>query len=168
MGDKFQAVLKAIDTFNDWAGKVVSYLSLVLMMIVLIGVLARYVFSVPFIWGFPLNRQVFGVFILFAGVYAMLADAHLRVEILYTRFSSKAKYVAGVIDLALFAIFMVVLIWQSGWMAGNSIINGELSQGSPKVPLYTIKAFIPVVAVLFLLQGISSFFRKDQKESTAK
>jgi TRAP-type mannitol/chloroaromatic compound transport system permease small subunit len=56
---------------------------------------------------------------------------------------------------------MVVLIWQAGWMAGNSLINAELSQGTPKVPLYVIKTFIPVVAFLFLLEGISAFFRKD-------
>ena len=161
MGEKIRTAFKAIDNFSDKAGRVVSLLALVLMTIVVIRVVARYVFDVPFIWGFPVNRQVFGVFILFAGVYAMRVNAHLRVEVFHTRFSPRARFYIGFIDLAAFLVFMIVLIWQGGWMAGNSLMNQELSQGVPKVPLYVIKTFIPVVAVLFLLEGISAFFRKD-------
>lgn len=160
MGDKIRILFKSIDTFSEKAGKPISLLALALMLIVVIRVIARYVFDYSFIWGFPINRQILGVFVLFAGVYAMAAGAHLRVEVFYNRFSPRAKVYAGLVDLAAFLIFMGVLIWQSGWMAGNSIINTELSQGTPKVPLYVIKAFVPVVAFLFLLQGISAFFRK--------
>lgn len=162
MGEKFEIVFKAIDTFSEKAGRAVSLLVIVLMAIVVGGVIARYVFGAPFIWAFPLNRQIFGVFILFAGVYALLTNTHLRVEILYTRFRPRMKFYIGLLDLAAFLVFMGVLIWQSGWMAGNSLMNRELSQGIPKIPLYVIKTFIPVVAVLFLLQGISTFFRKGK------
>jgi TRAP-type mannitol/chloroaromatic compound transport system permease small subunit len=161
MGEKLRIVFKAIDTFSERAGGIVSLLAVVLMLIIVIKVITRYVFDIPFIWAFPISRQVFGVFILFGGVYAMLKGAHLRVEILYNRFSPRVRFYARLVDLVFFLIFMVVLIWQSGWMAGNSIINTELSQGTPKIPLYVIKAFIPVVAVLFLLQGISDFLKKD-------
>lgn len=167
MRNRIDKVFRAIDWFSDWAGKVVCYFGLALMVITVISVITR-MGNISFIWGFPLNRQIFGVFILFAGVYAMLTDAHLRVEILYTRFPAKGRYILGAIDLALFIILMVVLIWQGGWMAGNSILNNEMSQGTPKIPLYVIKSFIPVVAVLFLLQGISSFFRRDPQKASGE
>jgi TRAP-type mannitol/chloroaromatic compound transport system permease small subunit len=162
MRDKIDKASRAIDWFTDWTGKVACYLSLALMLITVVGVIARYIFNLPLIWAFPLTRQILGVFVLFAGAYAMLAGAHLSVEILYKRFSSKTRYIPDAIGLVLFIILMVILIWQSGWMAVNSIIGQELSQGTPKVPLYVIKAFIPVVATLFLLVGISAFFRKDK------
>lgn len=165
MGEKLRIVFKSIDAFSEKAGRVVSLLSLVLMLIIIIKVVTRYVFDISFIWGYPVSRQVFGVFILFGGVYAIFAGAHLRVEVLYNRFSPRVKFYARLVDLAAFLIFMGVLIWQSGWMAGNSIMNTELSQGTPKIPLYVIKAFIPAVAVLFLLEGISAFFRKDTDSS---
>lgn len=167
MRDRIDRLFRAIDWFSNWAGKVVCYLGLVLMVITVISVTTRMA-NISFIWGFPLSRQVFGIFILFAGVYAMLTAAHLRVEILYNRLPSKARYILGAIDLVLFVILMVVLIWQGGWMAGNSILNNEMSQGSPKIPLYVIKAFIPVVAVLFLLQGISSFFRREPQKAAGE
>ena len=161
MGEKFKIVFKSIDAFSEKAGRVVSLLALVLMVIVISGVVARYVFHVSFIWGQPINKQVFAFFILFAGAYAMLKGAHLRVEVLYARFSPRARFRAGLIDLVVFLIFMVVFIWQTGGMAGGSLMNLELSQGHPKIPLYIIKTLIPLVAILFLLQGISTFFRKD-------
>jgi len=161
MGDKLRIVFRAIDTFSERVGGIVSLLSIVLMLIIVIRVITRYIFGIPFIWAYPISRQIFGVFILFGGVYAMLKGAHLRVEVLYNRFSPRVRFYARLVDLVFFLIFMVVLIWQSGWMAGNSITNQELSQGTPKVPLYIIKAFIPVVSVLFLLTGISALFRKD-------
>ena len=167
MRDRIDRVFRAIDWFSSWAGKVVCYLGIALIVITVISVTTRLA-NISFIWGFPLSRQVFGVFILFAGGYAMLTAAHLRVEILYTRLSSKAKYILGAIDLVLFAILMAVLIWQGGWMAVNSIINNEMSQGTPKIPLYVIKAFIPVVAVLFLLQGIASFFRRENNKESER
>ncbi len=161
MGEKLRIVFKSIDTFSEKAGGVASLLPIVLMLIVVAKVITRYVFNIPFIWAFPISRQVFGVFILFAGVYAMRKGAHLRIEVLYDRFSPRMKFYARLVGLVAFLIFMVVLIWQAGLMASDSIINTELSQGTPKIPLYIIKAFVPVVAVLFLLEGISAFFRKD-------
>jgi TRAP-type mannitol/chloroaromatic compound transport system permease small subunit len=166
MVKKLGVAFKAIDTFNEKTGPVVSFLAIVLMVLVLIGVVTRYVFHVSFIWGLPISRQVFGVYILFAGVYALLVNKHIRIEILYERFSSQARFYAGIVDLIAFLVFMGVLIWQSGWMAGNAIINKEVSQGIPKVPLYIIKTFMPAVAFLFLLQGISAFLRKDKEKET--
>ena len=163
MGEKLQIIFKAIDTFSQKADKPISLLALALMLIVVIRVVARYVFDYPFIWGFPINRQILGVFVLFAGVYAAAAGTHLRVEVFYNRFKPRTKFYAGLTDFVIFLVFMGVLIWQSGWMAGNSLINTEVSQGTPKVPLYVIKTFVPVVAVLFLLQGIATFFRKEKE-----
>jgi len=165
MGNKLRIVFKAIDTFSEKAGGIVSLLAVVLMLIIVIRVITRYAFGISFIWAFPVSRQVFGVFILFGGVYAILKGAHLSIEVLYNHFSPRVKFYARLVNLAAFLIFMAVLIWQSGWMAGNSLMNAELSQGTPKIPLYVIKSFIPVVAVLFLLEGISAFFRKDTDSS---
>lgn len=162
MGPKITRVFQAIDSFNLKTGKIASFLAIAMMLIIVGNVITRYAFNIAFIWAFPINRQVFGVFILFAGVYAMLAGGHLRVEILYTRFSPRARFYARVIDLIVFVVFIGVLVWQGSWLADNSLANKELSQGTPKVPLYIIKTFIPVVSFLLLLQGISSFFRKEK------
>jgi len=162
MRNKVSAFLRYIDTASDKSGKFISLLVLVMMLIVVIGVILRYVFHIGFIWALPLNRQLFGVFILFAGAYAMLNNRHLRVDVLYIRFSPRMKFSARLLNLLAFLVLMGIIIWQTGLLGISSVSVGEVSQGTPKVPLYLFKALIPLISILFLLQGIASFFRKEE------
>ena len=168
MINKINTFFKYIDIASEKSGKIISLFVLALMFIVVIGVFTRYVLHISFIWGAPLNRQFFGVLILFAGAYTMLTNRHLRVEVLYNRFSPRKRFYASLVDLAAFIILMGVIIWQSGELGLRAIANMEVRQAIPRVPLYTIKSFIPLIAILFLLQGISSFFRKKTLGTTPK
>ncbi|MBP1708188.1 MAG: transporter substrate-binding protein [Chloroflexi bacterium] len=164
MRSKWGVLFAAIDKFCERAGIVVSLFSLVLMILIVVTVITRYALNLSFIWSFPLSRQVFGVFILFAVVYAMVTDSHLRVEILYAHLGRRFRLYSDIIDLLAFILFIGVLIWQSGWSAQNSVLNAELSQGTPKIPLYVIKSFIPVVAFVLFLEGLSFFYRTRRRE----
>jgi TRAP-type mannitol/chloroaromatic compound transport system permease small subunit len=116
------------------------------------------------LWGWLLNRILFGVFILFAGVYALYKGAHIRIEIFYDHFTPGVKRVADWIALIAFIAFVGVLIWQSSWMGWNSLMMGEKAPGAFRIPLYPFKLLIPVVAFLFLLEGIA-FFRRHRDRS---
>ncbi len=163
------------NTFFDWVDKVVDrsarticYVVFVIMFITTIDVTARYVFNRPLLWGWLLNRLLFGVFILFAGVYALYKGEHIRIEIFYDHFSPRFKTIARWIALAAFMAFMGVLVWQSSWMGWNSLMMREKAPGAFRIPLYPFKLLIPVVSFLFLLEGISYFRRpgnRDDKDS---
>ena len=122
-------MLKAGKGFFDWvdvvaekAGKITCYLVFIIMLITTFDVVARYVFNRPLVWGWLLNRQLFGVFILFAGVYTLLKGEHIRIEILYDHFPPGLKSVARWIGLLAFISFMGVLVWQGAWMGWNSLM----------------------------------------------
>ena len=150
-----------ISRITDSIGKPASFLVFIMMLITSTEVIGRYVFNHPTTWAWPLNRQIFGVFILVAGAYAMSKREHIRIEILYDHFPPKVKVVARAIALASFVIFMGVLVWQSSWMGWNSLMNNEKLAGAFRMPLYPFKILIPIGAFLFLLQGIAVFFRRD-------
>ena len=162
MRNKINTFFRYIDIASEKSGRFISLLILVMMLIVVTGVVTRYVFHIGFIWGLPLNRQLFGVLILFAGAYTMLHNRHLRVEVLYIRFSPRVGFYARLFNLLAFLVLTGIIIWQTGLLGLSSISLRELSQGTPKVPLYTIKALIPLISILFLLQGIASFVRKER------
>jgi len=151
--------IKLIDAASEKVGESVSLLAVAMMLVTTIEVVARYVFNSPTIWSRTINKQIFGVFSLFAGVYALQKGIHLRVEMLYERLSPRLRFCARLISLGVFLIFMGVLVWQGSWMASNSIASKELTQGTFKIPLYIFKTFIPAVAFLFLIEGIINFFR---------
>lgn len=165
MSNKIGTFFRYIDITSEKSGRVISLLSMVLMLIVVIAVFSKNL-HVTCTWSVPVNRQIFAVFILFAGAYAMLAGRHLRVEILYVRLSPRWEFYARLVDLVAFIFLMGVIIWQSGELALRSIALQQLTHGTPRIPLYIIKSFIPLISILLLLQGVSSFFRKKKPEET--
>ena len=98
-----------VDKFFGWVDKVVErssrivcYLVFVIMVITAADVTARYVFNHPLVWGWLTNRLLFGVFILFAGVYTLYKGEHIRIEIFYDHFPPKIKSIARWIALVAF------------------------------------------------------------------
>jgi TRAP-type mannitol/chloroaromatic compound transport system permease small subunit len=151
---------KGIKSFFDFihmistkAGDGLSILIIVIMFFTTVEVVLRYVFNSPTIWVWPLSRQIFGVYILFAGIYAMSKNAHIRIEIFHNLFTKRIKQFASLLTLTSFTLFMGVLIWQGAWMGQNSLSSGETAHGAFRIPLYPLKILIPLAAVLFLLEG---------------
>lgn len=145
------------------AGEAASFLTMVMMSIISYEVLSRYLFNSPTKWAWLTNKQLFGVFILFAGVYTMSKNGHIRIEIFYDHFSPTLKFISRMISLLLFAFFMGCLIYQSSWMALESLAVKERATGLFHMPLYPLKLLIPLVSCFFLLEGIVIFLKKNDK-----
>ena len=154
-----------VDKAADRSARIVCYVVFVIMAITVIDVTARYVFNHPLLWGWLVNRLLFGVFILFAGVYTLYKGEHIRIEIFYDHFPPKLKIIARWVALAAFLAFLGVLVWQSSWMGWNSLMMNEKAPGAFRIPLYPFKLLIPVVAFLFLLEGISYFRRPHNHDN---
>jgi len=150
-----------VDTIVEKAGKLSCYLVFIIMVITTIDVTARYVFNRPLLWGWLTNRLLFGVFILFAGAYTLFKGEHIRIEIIYDHFPPRIKTIARWIALTAMTSFLSVLVWQTSWMGWNSLMNNEKAAGAFRIPLYPFKLLMPVLAFLFLLEGIS-YFRKGK------
>jgi TRAP-type mannitol/chloroaromatic compound transport system permease small subunit len=161
MAKAAKAFFDQVDVVAEKAGKITCYLVFIIMLITTADVIARYAFNRPLVWGWLLNRQLFGVFILFAGVYTLFKGEHIRIEILYDHFPPTLKAVARWIALLAFISFMGVLVWQGTWMGWNSLMMNEKAAGAFRIPWYPFKLLIPAVAFLFLLEGIAAFRRSD-------
>ena len=165
MSNLVNAFFDRIDAIVEKSAKITSYLVFIMMLVTTLDVVARYVFNRPLLWGWLVNRQLFGVFILFAGVFTLFKGEHIRIEILYDHFPQALKTVAKWIGLVAFVSFMAVLVWQASWMGWNSLMMNEKAPGAFRIPLYPFKLLIPVVAFLFLLEGISYFRRPHNHDN---
>ncbi len=150
-----------MERFTEKIGRPASLLVFVMMLVTTYEVIGRYVFNRPTMWAWPINRQIFGVFILVAGTYTMAKREHIRIEILYDYLPPKLKVLARMVALLCFVAFVGVLVWQATWMGWNSFRSRELLAGAFRIPLYPFKIMIPIGAFLFLLQGIAVLARRD-------
>ena len=133
------------------AGNGTCLLLLAIMGITCYEVVSRYLFNAPTTWAWLINRQLFGVYMLAGGAYALVKGSHIRIEILHDRFPARARTLIRYLTLLASAIFLCALIWKGAVMGLDALRAGERATGTFPLPLYPLKLCIPVGALLFLL-----------------
>jgi TRAP-type mannitol/chloroaromatic compound transport system permease small subunit len=150
-----------IDQLSTWVGKAFAWLILVLTLGVSYEVFVRYVLSKPTTWAFDISYITYGAMFLMAGAYALSRNGHVRADVMYRFWRPRTQ---ASVDLVLYIIFFLpaVAAWiYSGWKyAQMSMQFREVSIFSPAgVPVFPLKALIPLTGVFLLLQGIAEIIR---------
>ncbi|MBI2466512.1 MAG: TRAP transporter small permease subunit [Candidatus Rokubacteria bacterium] len=150
-----------IDSLSTWVGKAFAWLILVLTLGVSYEVFVRYVLRAPTTWAFDFSYISYGALFLMAGAYALSRNAHVRGDVLYRFWRPRVQ---ATVDLTLYIVFFlpaVAAFMYSGWgYAQMSVRFREVSIFSPAgVPVFPLKALIPVTGVLLLVQGIAEIIR---------
>ena len=153
------SILEQIDRIIKKIGDAASYLILFIMAIVTYEVVARYGFNSPTSWAWVINKQLFGVFVLAAGSYALVHGSHIRIEMLYEHFPPGMKGVIRWLTLAAAICFLGGLLWKSWVMGMDAWQSREVAMGVFKLPLYPLKLFMPLAALLFLVGCIAKAIR---------
>jgi TRAP-type mannitol/chloroaromatic compound transport system permease small subunit len=155
------AFLHFIDSLSTWVGKAFAWLILVLTLGISYEVLVRYVLRSPTTWAFDFSYINYGALFLMAGAYTLSRNGHVRADVLYRFWKPRTQ---ASMDLLLYIIFFlpaVAAFMYSGWnFAAMSVRFREVSIFSPAgVPVFPLKALIPVTGVLLLIQGIAEIIR---------
>lgn len=153
--------LASIESFIDWCGRTVSWLSLFLVLVTFIVVVLRYVFDVGSIALQESATYLHATVFLVGMAYAMQQNAHVRVDIFYTRFSKQTK---AWIDLfgALFLLlpFMLFISWISWQYVVDSWAVLEGSREAGGLPgVFLLKSLILIMAGLLSLQTFTQIVR---------
>ncbi|MFQ5973507.1 MAG: TRAP transporter small permease subunit [Alphaproteobacteria bacterium] len=148
-----------IDALNGWVGNFVAFWSVIAVFVYYYEVLARYVFNSPTNWAHESMFLMFGMQYLLAGAFAYREDAHVRVDVLYTRLSTRRKAILDVVTSVFFFIFTGTLLWTGGIFMLRSINLFEVSFTEWAVQYWPVKSTIALGALLLLLQGISRLIK---------
>jgi TRAP-type mannitol/chloroaromatic compound transport system permease small subunit len=155
--------LDRIDRISEWFGKIVSFMVPSVIAITVWEVIMRYIFNRPTIWVHETSEHLFAFSFLLGGAYTLLKGGHVRVDVLYLRFSPKGQMILNLFDSIFFFLFIGLLLWQGGEMAWESVSLLERSQ-SPWGPyIFHVILAVPVAALLMLLQGLAMFIRDLKK-----
>lgn len=154
-------LLLIIDSLSTWVGKSFAWLILVLTLGISYEVFVRYMLSAPTVWAFDFSYINYGAMFLMAGAYALARNGHVRADVIYRFLSPRTQ---ASLDLTLYIIFFfpaVAALIYSGWSyAGASVRFREVSIFSPAgIPIFPLKALIPLTGVLLTLQGIAEVVR---------
>jgi len=151
--------LYTVDNINDWTGKSVSYLMPVFVLFISCEVMLRYVVNSPTIWINESVLLVYGAYILLAAGCTLLYNAHIKIDILYSRWPPRTQAIVDIVTSTFFFVFVGVFLWKGAEMAWMSIQHLEHSQSYFRPVVYPTKLSIPIAAFLILLQGVAKLIR---------
>ncbi len=133
-------------------------------------VITRFIFSYEQAFMGDLVRFWYGALFLFASSHALIHEGHVRVDVLYTNFSDKARAWSNTIGSFLFGIPLCLTILFLGMSSKASIINSPLlsfevtQQGSSGLYVkYLMAAFLAIFALSMLAQFTSYFMKNSNK-----
>ena len=150
-------ISQIIDAFNEKTGLFAAWLSTLMVLTVVYDVIMRYGFKKGNIAVQEMEWHLFAVVFLIGAAYSLKKDAHVRVDILYTKFSTKKKAWVDLLGTFIFLIpFSIMIIYSCRGFIESSWAVREISPDPGGLPArYILKAMIPAGFFLLILQGIS-------------
>jgi TRAP-type mannitol/chloroaromatic compound transport system permease small subunit len=154
---QLRALARGIDRLNDWVGRAVSWLTLIMVLVTVVIVVLRYGFNVGFIWMQESVRFMHAfVFLLCAG-YTLLHNGHVRVDIFYLKMSERRKAMVDIFGSIFFLIPVCSAILFYSWdyvLNSWAQLEGSLEERGLHA-VYLLKTAIWAFSVLMILQAIS-------------
>jgi len=146
-----------IDALNEKTGLFAAWLTTFMVITVVYDVIMRYGFKKGNIAVQEMEWHIFAVVFLIGAAYALKKDAHVRVDILYTKLSAKKRAWIDLFGTFIFLIpFSILIIYSTRNFIESSWAVREVSPDPGGLPCrYILKAMIPAGFVLLILQGIS-------------
>ncbi|NIR29350.1 MAG: TRAP transporter small permease subunit [Gammaproteobacteria bacterium] len=161
----FVSLAERIDAFIKRMGDAVAWLTLGMVLVGVVVVVLRYVFSIGFTWLQELQTYMHSAVFLLGASYALRNNAHVRLDIVYAKLSHRRQALIELGGTSLFIIPLCVLIlYQSFDYVVNSWRMLEASQHMRGLPaVFILKTFIWLFALTLILQSISHVIRNVRR-----
>jgi TRAP-type mannitol/chloroaromatic compound transport system permease small subunit len=155
--DSIERAIHAIDWVNRTVGRVVAWLTLATVLICGTVVVLRYSAGIGYVWLQELYVWTHGMTFLLAAGFAYLLNAHVRVDIFYTRLSVRGKAWVDLFGVVFLLMpWLALLAWTAWTYVSYSWATREVSVQSNGMPaVYVLKASMLGFVALLGLQGFA-------------
>ena len=158
----FVHCLNVIDRISELLGSIVKWVVAILVLVGFYEVAARYLFGAPTVWGYEFMSMLGATIAALGWSYVEAQNSHVRVDVLYDRFSPRVKLIVDIAGALVFALplFSVYLYVSFAWMV-KAHKTKEVLTGSFWYPsAVPIRAIIFVGFTILFLQFLANFIRK--------
>ena len=126
-------IAERIESVIDLFGKVASWLTLSIVLLIVVNVILRYSMSLGSVWAQELEWHLLAAMILFGISFSLLRGDNVRVDLFYANYTPQKKYIVDLVSAILTIIIAVFFVKLSINYVGQSFSIGEkcLSKPSP-------------------------------------
>ena len=159
-----QALLKLsrfIDIITEFIGRGVYWLTLVAVLISASNAMIRYAFNISSNAWLELQWYLFSAIFLLCGGYTLLHGQHVRIDVVYSRFSRRVQLSIDVFGTLFFLLPMAILIMILSWpVFVNAYVGQEVSSNAGGLIVWPARLLLPVGFFLLTVQGISELIKR--------
>ena len=158
MPEAVKSYVRWVDAVNQKVGLVAMYMIFVMMAILFYSSISKSFFT-PSLWTLEMAQFTMVAYYLLGGGYSLQHDNHVRMDLLYSRWSDRGKAWADAFSVLFLILFLGVLLYGAIDSTSYSFQYKERSPTAWRPYLWPIKVIMCVAIFLMLLQAISEFFK---------
>ena len=146
-----------LELISEYVGRTVAWLVSAMVAITFLVVVLRYAFNYGRIDLQELTLYLHAIVLMLGMSYTMRCDQHVRVDILYQRFSpSRCAYtnlVGNIVFLIPVCVALLIISWDYVAISWKVMERSAETGGLPF--LFLIKSLTPAMAILLIIQAIA-------------
>ncbi|WP_108501695.1 TRAP transporter small permease subunit [Paracoccus indicus] len=155
------ALSRGIDRVTTAIGRSVAWLILLAILVSAINAIVRKVFSISSNAWLELQWYLFGGAFMLASAYTLLENEHIRIDVIYGRWSRRVQHWIDLIGTLFFLFpFTAIMIWLLYPSFLISWRTNEVSMNAGGLLIWPAKAILVAGFVLLFVQGISELIKK--------
>ncbi len=159
--------VRYVDATSTVVGKFSQYLVFAMMGVLLYESISRTLFNRPHIWVVEIAQFTMAAYYLLGGGYSLLLHGHVRMDLLYGRWSLRKRAVMDLITSVVLIFYLVLLLYGAISSIEYALRYGQVNYTPWAPPLAPIKIIMAIGILLMLLQSIA-FFVKDLATATGE
>ena len=152
---------RMIDALNEGLGKFIMWLILAAVLISASNAIVRKAFNIGSNAFLEIQWYLFaGVFMLGVG-YVMLKNAHVRIDFISSRLSTRTNAIIDAIGIVVFTIPLSLIMINLGWpLFERAYTSGEMSQNAGGLIRWPVLGLVPLGFVILLAQSASELIKR--------
>jgi TRAP-type mannitol/chloroaromatic compound transport system permease small subunit len=155
--------VKVIDYLSTKFGRAAMYLIFVMIATLLVNAFTRNILNLPLSWCIEMAQFTMTAYYIVGGPYSMQLDSHVRMDLIYSRFSPRNQARLDSFTAIFLVVYLVCLLIGAISSTEYAIEYNQrkFSQWNPS--MIPIKLIMVFGIFLMLLQAISTFFKDIAK-----
>jgi TRAP-type mannitol/chloroaromatic compound transport system permease small subunit len=159
--DRLLKLSRGIDAVNLRVGKVVSWLILLAVVVSAVNAVVRKVFDTSSNAWLELQWVLFSAVFLMCASWTLLANEHIRIDIVNSLLPKQLRNTIDVVGHALFLLPLTIIMVVTGvpFFLRSFAIN-EQSGNAGGLPQWPAKSLVVIGFLLLFLQGVSELIKR--------
>ena len=156
--DKSKKILRLIDEMARYAALISTAALLVILVVILIGVFFR-AMRLPIGGIIEINQFLIVISIFLGFAYLQYQNSHIKVEVLMPWYPPFLKGILPILTNVLAFLFFSAIMYGGIRMGIKSYLVGEYEFGIRAIPVWIIRAFVPLGSLAVLIVVVADLTR---------